>query len=77
MPAARLSGGVGAGSEVAVFEAVAVAFERDDFGVVDEPVDHRGGDDVVAEDLSPGRERLVGCDDQAGAFVAAGDEHVT
>jgi hypothetical protein len=36
--------------EVAVFEAVAVAFEGEDFGVVDEAVDHGGGDDVVAED---------------------------
>jgi len=42
--------------------------------VVDEPVDHGGGDDVVAEDLAPPPERLVGGDDQAGAFVAGGDE---
>ena len=45
----------GGAGEVAVFEAVAVAFEGEDLGVVDEPVDHRGGDDVVAEDLAPGR----------------------
>jgi len=25
----------------------------DDVGVVDEPVDHRSGDDLVAEDLAP------------------------
>src|SRR5215207_1260020 len=68
------SGGGWAG-EVAVFEAVAVAFEREDLGVVDEPVDHRGGDDVVAEDLPPGAERLVGRDDQRRALVAAADEH--
>jgi site-specific DNA recombinase len=43
---------------------------REDFGVVDEPVDHGGGDDVVAEDLSPTAEDLVAGDDQAGAFVA-------
>jgi hypothetical protein len=43
--------------------------------VVNEPVDHRGGDDVVAEDLAPARERFVGGDDQRGAFVAAPDEH--
>jgi hypothetical protein len=42
--------------------------------VVDEPVDHRGGDDVVAEDLAPASERLVGGDDEAGPFVAGGDE---
>ena len=46
---------VGGAGEVAVFEAVGVAFEREDLGVVNEPVDHRGGGDVVAEDLAPGR----------------------
>ena len=45
--------------EVAVFEPVAVAFEGDDFGVVDEAVDHGGGDGVVAEGLAPPAERLV------------------
>jgi hypothetical protein len=39
--------------------------------VVDEPVDHGCGDDVVAEDLAPAAEGLVGRDDQAGAFVVA------
>jgi hypothetical protein len=43
--------------------------------VVDEPVDHGGGSDLVAEDFAPGAEGLVAGDDQAGAFVAAGDEH--
>ncbi len=40
-------------AEVSVLEPVGVAFEGDDLGVVDEPVDHRGGDDVVSEDLAP------------------------
>ena len=53
----------GAGVEVFAAEAVAVAFEAEDLGVVDEPVDHRGGDDVVAEDFAPGAEWLVGGDD--------------
>jgi hypothetical protein len=39
-----------------------------------EPVDHGGGDDVVAEDLAPAAEGLVAGDDQAGPFVAGGDE---
>ena len=65
------AGGGRGGSEVAVFEAVAVAFEAEDLGVVDETVDHRGGGHVVAEDLAPGAERLVAGDDQARAFVAA------
>jgi hypothetical protein len=42
------------GSEVLAFEAVAVALEAEDVGVVDEPVDHCCGDGVVAEDLAPG-----------------------
>jgi hypothetical protein len=61
-------------SQVAVFESVGVAFEGDDFGVVDEPVDHGGGDDVVAEHFAPASEGFVGGDDQGGAFVAGGDE---
>ena len=43
-------------------------------GVVDEPVDHGGGDDVVAEHFAPAAEGFVAGDDQAGAFVAGGDE---
>ena len=42
--------------------------------MVDEPVDHGGGDDVVAEDLAPAAEGFVGGDDQRGSFVAGGDE---
>src|SRR5712691_4463056 len=64
-----LAGGWAA-AEVAVAEAVAVALEAEDFGVVDEPDDHGGGDDFVVEDLAPGGEGLVAGDDQAGAFVA-------
>ena len=43
----------GAVSEVAVLEPVGIAFERDQFGVVDEPVDHRDRGSVVTEDLAP------------------------
>ena len=72
----RSVGGVaGLAGEVVVLEAVAVALEGEDLGVVDEPVDHCGGGGVVAEDLALGAEGLVAGDDQAGALVAAGDEH--
>ena len=54
-----LCGGRGDAAEVSVFEAIGVAFERDHFGVVDEPVDHRCGDDVVAEHLSPQRPKVL------------------
>jgi hypothetical protein len=50
--------GGGDAAEVLVFESVAVAFEGDDFGVVNEAVDH-GGDDVVAEDVAPAAEGLL------------------
>jgi hypothetical protein len=66
--------GGGDAAEVAVLEPVAVAFEADDVGVVDETVDHGGGDGVVAEDLAPAAERGVGGDVDAGGLVAGGDE---
>jgi hypothetical protein len=39
--------GGGDAAEVSVFEPVAAAFEGDGLSVVDEPVDHRGGNDLV------------------------------
>jgi len=36
---------------------VGVAGEGEDLGVVDEPVDHRGGDNVVGEGFAPAPER--------------------
>jgi hypothetical protein len=66
--------GGGDAAEVSVFESVAVAFEGDDFGVVHQPVDHCGGDDVVAEYLTPPAERLVRGDDQRGPLITGGDE---
>jgi hypothetical protein len=61
-------------AEVAVSESVAVALQGDDFGMVDEPVDHGCCNDFVTEHLAPAAERLVGSDDQGGALVARGDE---
>jgi hypothetical protein len=42
-------------SEVAVAEVGLSPLEGDDLAVVDEAVNHGGGDDVVAEGLAPGR----------------------
>src|SRR5258705_6688337 len=53
---------------------MAVAVGGVGLGVVCEPVDHRGGDDVVAEDLAPAAEGFVAGHDEAGSFVAGGDE---
>ena len=66
--------GRGDTAQVSVFEPVGVAFEGDDLGVVDEPVDHGGGDHVVAEGLAPPAERLVAGHDEAGPLVPGGDE---
>jgi hypothetical protein len=56
-------------AEVFVAQAVGVAFEREDLGVVDEPVDHRDGGDLVAEDLAPGRERFRDDESSLAAWV--------
>ena len=42
--------------------------------MVDDAVDHGGGDGLVAEDAAPSTERQVAGEDQRGVFVAAGDE---
>ncbi len=64
----------GGAAEIAAEESVALAFEGDDFGVVDEPVDHGCCDDVVSEDLTPAAEGLVGGNEQGGSFVPGGHE---
>jgi hypothetical protein len=51
---------------------VAVAFEAEDLGVVNESVDHGG--DFVADDFAPAAEGLVAGDHQAGALVAPGTD---
>jgi hypothetical protein len=53
---------------------VGVAFESDDIGVVDEPIDHGGSDNFVAEHLAPAAKGLVGDDDRGGSLLAAGDQ---
>ena len=54
-----------------MFETVAPALEGDDFGVVNDAVDHGRGDDLVSEPISPAGERQVrGEEDQRGVLVA-------
>lgn len=64
----------GRGPGAPLTQSVALAFERDDVGVVDEAVDEGGGDHRVAEDFAPGFEAAVAGDDDRAAFVAARDE---
>ena len=51
-------------------EPVAGAFEVEYVGVVDDAIDHRGCDGLVAEDAAPAGEREVAGQDQRGVFVA-------
>jgi hypothetical protein len=63
------------GDEIGVGEqAVACAFYLDDDSVVEEPVQQRGGNDGVAEHLSPFGEAAVGGEDHGGLLVAGIDE---
>ena len=41
---------------------------------MDEPVDQRRSDHLIAEDLSPGLEAAVGGDDDRASLIAAGDK---
>ncbi len=54
--------------------AVGVAGEGEDFGRVDEAVDHGGCDDVVGEGLSPASEGEVRGDHHGALFVAGRDQ---
>lgn len=64
----------GKGVDASVAEAVGGAFEGDDVRVVDDAVDHRGGDDLVSEDAGPGAEPQVAGQDEGGVLVPGGDE---
>jgi len=53
---------------------VAVATDVDDVAVMQDAVEECGGHDVVAEDVAPLLERLVGGEDGGGPFIAPADE---
>jgi hypothetical protein len=54
--------------------AAGVSGKGEEFGVVEEPVDHGCGHDVVAERLSPPAERQVARDHDRALLVPACDE---
>ena len=54
--------------------SVAGPVDREDGAVVEEPVEDRGGDGGVVEDLAPGGDAAVGGEDDRAVFVAAADD---
>lgn len=64
----------GSAADVAVLEAVGRAFDAEEVGVVDEKLDHGGGDGVIAEYFAPPAEGVVGGRYGGGSFVAGGEE---
>jgi hypothetical protein len=50
--------------------AVGVAGKGEDLGVVDEPVDHRGGGNVVGEGFGPSARTTGRSDEYRSLFVA-------
>ena len=55
-------------------EAVAVPFDVDGDGVVEQAIEDRGRDHGIAEHLAPGAETLIAGEDDGPALVAARDE---
>ena len=55
-------------------EAVALAGEDDDVGVVDQPVNESSREAVVSENGIPLAEFQIGSDDEASPLVAVGDD---
>jgi hypothetical protein len=55
-------------------QAVAGAFDLNDDGVMEQPVEQRGSDDRIAEHLTPLGKAGVGGEDHRALFVAGVDE---
>jgi hypothetical protein len=55
-------------------QPVAGSFDLDDDGVVKQPIEQRGGDNGIAEDLAPFGEATVGSENHSAALVASIDE---
>ena len=55
-------------------EPVAVSRDGEHHASVEEPVQHRGGDGAVREDVSPGCDVAVGGEDDRAFLVSAGDD---
>ena len=55
-------------------QPVACPLDLDHDGMLEQPVEQRGGDDGIGEDLAPFREAAVGSQDHGAFFVSGIDE---
>src|SRR2546427_727942 len=55
-------------------EPIAVALGEQGVAVMQQPIEDRRSEDVIAEDLAPLTDKLVGGDEKAALLVAASDE---
>jgi hypothetical protein len=63
------------GQKVGMFaQAITRALDLEDDGVMKEPIEQRGGDDGIAEDLAPFREASVRGEDHRASLIARVDE---
>ena len=63
------------GNEIGVLaHPIARTFDLDDHGVVKEPVEERGGDNRIAEDVTPFGKATIGGEDHRALFVTGVDE---
>ena len=63
------------GDEISMLaQTVAGALDLHDDGMVQQPVQQRGGDDGIPEDFSPFGEAAIGCEDHGTFFVTGVDE---
>ena len=62
------------GAFLGLFKSIAVAFQGDEFGAVDEAVDEGDHTSGVGEDVVPFPERFVGGEDNGAVLISARDD---
>ncbi len=55
-------------------QAIALAFNIDRDGMMEEPIENRRGDDGIPEDLAPGAEALITGAHNRALLIAPGDD---
>lgn len=57
-----------------LLQSIALALDHQRVAVMQQAVENRGGEDLIAEDGAPLRDELIGGDEQAAALVAPSDQ---